>query len=179
MRIIKSFKIFESGLPYREFEPIRIRIKEILDTHYYPNATSEKDGNKSNKQYLVFVDASESKFGKLIEVVLRFADYFESENEWGEEVATGGTFLRYSELNPEFKQATITDEMKDGISELVSGNIDFVGFDFFGKSAKGQKNGHTKTIEDVTDKFNQALDELDQEPDEVKDGTIKFTFCVK
>ena len=82
-------------------------------------------------------------------------------------------------MNIEFKQATITDELKDAISELLDGNIDFVGFSFFGKSAKGQKNGHTKTIEDVTDKFNQALDELEQEPDDVKDGTITFTFNIK
>ena len=101
------------------------------------------------------------------------------ENEWGEDVETGGTNLKYSELNPEFKQATITEELKDTISEFLNGNIDFVGFEFFGKSARGQKNGHTKTIEDVTDKFNQALDELEQEPDELKDGTIKFTFNIK
>lgn len=181
MRIIKSFKIFESGLPYRDYEPIKVRIKEILDGHYYPNATYEKDGKKLKKQYLVFIAPNETKFGTMIDVVLRFADYWgEHENEWGEEVVTGGTNLKYSELNPEFKQAIITDELKDAISELLNGNIDFVGFEFFGKSAKGQKNGHTKTIEDVTDKFNQALDELEQEdPDVEKDGTINFTFNLK
>ena len=180
MRIIKSFKIFESGLTYRDYEPIKLRIKEILDGYYYPNATYEKEGKKLKKQYLVFIAPNETKFGTMIEVVLRFADYWdEHENEWGEEVVTGGTNLKYSELNPEFKQAIITDELKDAISELLNGNIDFVGFEFFGKSAKGQKNGHTKTIEDVTDKFNQALDELEQEPDDVKDGTITFTFNIK
>ena len=179
MRIIKSFKIFESGLLYRDYEPIKVRIKEILDGHYYPNATSEKDGNKSKKQYLVFITPNESKFGTMIDITLRFGDYWKHENEWGEEVVTGGTDLKYSELNSEFKQATITDEIKYVISELLNGNIDFVGFEFFGKSAKGQKNGHTKTIEDVTDKFEQALDELEQEPDELKDGTIKFTFNIK
>lgn len=179
MRIIKSFKMFESGLPYKEYEPIKTRIKEILDTHYFPNATSEKDGKKSNKQYLAFISPNESRFGTMIEVMLRFGDYWARENEWGEEVVTGGNDLKYSELNPDFKQATIVEEIKDAISEILTGNIDFVGFDFFGKSAKGQKNGHTKTIEDVTDKFNQALDELEQEPDEVKDGTITFTFCIK
>jgi hypothetical protein len=179
MRILKSFKMFESGLPYRDYEPIKLRIKEILDGYYYPNATYEKDGKKLKKQYLVFITPNETKFGTMIEVVLRFGDYWEHENEWGEEVTTGGTNLKYSELNPEFKQATITDEFKDAISELLNGNIDFVGFEFFGKSAKGQKNGHTKTIEDVTDKFNQALDELEQEPDDIKDATIKFIFNIK
>lgn len=179
MRIIKSFKIFESGLSYKEYEPIKLRIKEILDRHYYPNATVEKDGKKSNKQYLVFITQNQSKFGTIIDLVLRFGDHWIHENEWGEDVETGGTNLKYSELNPEFKQATITEELKDTISEFLNGNIDFVGFEFFGKSARGQKNGHTKTIEDVTDKFNQALDELEQEPDELKDGTIKFTFNIK
>jgi hypothetical protein len=179
MRIIKSFKMFESGLPYRDYEPIKLRIEEILEGYYYPNATYEKDGKKLKKQYLVFVTPNETKFGTMIEVALRFGDYWEHEDEWGEEVTTGGTNLKYSELNPEFKQATIIDEFKDAISELLNGNIDFVGFEFFGKSAKGQKNGHTKTIEDVTDKFNQALDELDQEPDDLKDGTITFIFNIK
>ena len=174
MRIIKSFNLFESGLSYREYEPIKTRIKEILDTHYYPNASTEKNGNKLNKQYLVFITPNESRFG-----TLRFGDLWIRESEWGEDVETGGTDLKYSDLNIEFKQATITDELKDAISELLDGNIDFVGFSFFGKSAKGQKNGHTKTIEDVTDKFNQALDELEQEPDDVKDGTIIFTFNIK
>lgn len=179
MRIIKSFKMFESGLPYRQYEPIKIMIKEILDDHYYPNASSEKNGNKLNKQYLVFITPNESKFGTIIDVVLRFGDHWVREGEWGELIETGGLETRYSELNPDLKQATILEEIKDAISEILTGNIDFVGFDFFGKSAKGQKNGHTKTIEDVTDKFNQALDELEQEPDEVKDGTITFTFCIK
>lgn len=179
MRIIKSFKMFESGLPYRQYEPIKIRIEEMLENYYYPNVTVENDGKKSVKQYLVFIEPNQSKFGTLIDVMLKLPDYWENETEWGEKVITGGNMIRYSELNPEFKQATITDELKDAISELLSGNIDFVGFDFFGKSARGQKNGHTKTIEDVTDKFNQALDELEQEPDEIKDGTITFTFCIK
>ena len=179
MRIIKSFKIFESGLSYKEYEPIKARIKEILDTHYYPNASTEKNGNKMNKQYLVFITPNESRFGTMIDVMLRFGDRWVRESEWGEDVETGGTDLKYSDLNIEFKQATITDELKDAISEFLDGNIDFVGFNFFGKSAKGQKNGHTKTIEDVTDKFNQALDELEQEPDVEKDGTITFTFNIK
>ena len=179
MRIIKSFNLFESGLSYREYEPIKTRIKEILDTHYYPNASTEKNGNKLNKQYLVFITPNESRFGTMIDVTLRFGDLWIRESEWGEDVEIGGTDLKYSDLNIEFKQATITDELKDAISEFLDGNIDFVGFNFFGKSAKGQKNGHTKTIEDVTDKFNQALDELEQEPDDVKDGTITFTFNIK
>jgi hypothetical protein len=132
-----------------------------------------------NKQYLVFITPNESKFGTMIDVMLRFGDRWVRESEWGEDVETGGIDLKYSDLNIEFKQATITDELKDAISEILDGNIDFVGFNFFGKSAKGQKNGHTKTIEDVTDKFNQALDELEQEPDDEKDGTITFTFNIK
>lgn len=179
MRIIKSFKMFESGLSFKEYEPIKTRIKEILDTHYYPNASTEKNGNKLNKQYLVFITPNESKFGTMIDITLRFGDHWVRENDRGDIVETGGTDLKYSDLNPDFKQATITDELKDAISEILDGNIDFVGFNFFGKSAKGQKNGHTKTIEDVTDKFNQALDELEQEPDDLKDGTITFTFNIK
>ena len=179
MRIIKSFKMFESALPFKDFEPIKLRIKEVLDTHYYPNVSFEKDGKKNTKNYFVGLEVNESKFGITINVFLRFPDLWRREDEWGQEIETGGSMIKYSDLNPDFKQATIIEELEDTISEFISGNIDFVGFDFFGKSAKGQKNGHTKTIEDVTDKFNQALDELDQEPDDVKDGTITFSFNIK
>ena len=179
MRVIKNFKLFESGLPYRQYEPIKTRIKEVLDGHYYPNASSETNGKKIDKQYLVYITPNESKFGTIIEVVLKFGDLWKTIDKWGEEVVMGGDYIRYSELNPDFKQATIVEEIKDIISELLNGDIDFVGFEFFGKKERGQKNGHTKTMEDVTDKFNQALDDLEQEPDDIKDGTIKFTFCIK
>jgi hypothetical protein len=178
MRIIKSFKIFESSLPFRDFESMELRIKQLLDTHYYPNVSFEKEGKKIVKDYLVFLDPTESKYGKQIKVMLRFADLWAREDEWGEEIVTGGSFIKYSQLNPDFKQATIIEDLKDTILEFMTGKIDFIGFEFFGKSAKGQKNGHTKTIEDVTDKFNKALDELEEEDDEVKDGTIFFTFNI-
>ena len=89
MRIIKSFNLFESGLSYREYEPIKTRIKEILDTHYYPNASTEKNGNKLNKQYLVFITPNESRFGTMIDVTLRFGDLWIRESEWGEDVEIG------------------------------------------------------------------------------------------
>ncbi len=170
--------MFESALSFKDFEPIKLRIKELLDTHYYPNVSFEKNGKKVVKDYLVGLEPTGSKFGVKITVMLRFADLWRRENEFGEEIETGGNMIKYSDLNPDFKQETIIDELKDIISEFMSGNIDFVGFEFFGKSAKGQKNGHTKTIEDVTDKFNQALDELEQDADELKDGTIFFSFNI-
>lgn len=171
--------MFESSLPFRDFEPIKLKIEELLNTHYYPNVSFEKDGQKNTKEYFVGLDANEGKFGIIINVMLRLPDLWRREDEFGQEIETGGSIIRYSDLNPDFKQETIIDELKDIISDFMSGNIDFVGFEFFEKSAKGQKNGHTKTIEDVGDKFNQALDELEQESDEIKDGTITFTFCIK
>ncbi len=171
--------MFESSLPFRDFEPIKLKIEELLNTHYYPNVSFEKDDKKNTKAYFVGLDANESKFGITINVMLRFPDLWRREDEFGQEIETGGNIIRYSDLNPDFKQETIIDELKDIISDFMSGDISFVGFEFFGKYVKGQKNGHTKTIEDVGDKFNQALDELEQEPDDLKDGTITFTFNIK
>jgi hypothetical protein len=170
--------MFESSLPFRDFEPIKLKIEELLSTHYYPNVSFEKDGKKNIKDYFVGLDANESKFGITINVMLRFPDLWRREDEFGQEIETGGSMIRYSDLNPDFKQETIIDELKDIISDFMSGDVDFIGFEFFGKSAKGQKNGHTKTIEDVSDKFNQALDELEQESDVVKHGDVVFTFNV-
>jgi hypothetical protein len=180
MRIIKNFKMFESGIYKKEFELIKTKIKQVLDSHYYPNVSFEKNGKKVVKDYLVLVGGNQSKFGNMIEVTLRFADYWKHVDEWDEEIETGGDIIKYSDLNQDFKQATIIEEIKDIISEFENDSIEFIAFNFFGKSARGQKNGHTKTIEDVTDKFNQALDELEQEdPDVEKDGTINFTFNLK
>lgn len=161
MRTIKTFKMFESS--YAKAEAIQKRIKEVLDAHYTPNAVSEKDTIKY-KNYLVSAYTTETKFGKNINVILNFPEYEK---------------IRYSELNIDFKQLTIVEEIKDIISEFEQGDISFIGFDFMEKSARGKKNGHTKTIEEVNDKFNQALDELDQEPDNIKNGTIFFLFIVK
>lgn len=161
MRTIKTFKMFESS--YAKAEAIQKRIKEVLDAHYTPNAVSEKDTIKY-KNYLVSAYTTETKFGKNINIILNFPEYEK---------------IRYSELNIDFKQLTIVEEIKDIISEFEQGDISFIGFDFMEKSARGKKNGHTKTIEEVNDKFNQALDELDQEPDNIKNGTIFFLFIVK
>jgi tRNA(Ser,Leu) C12 N-acetylase TAN1 len=161
MRTIKTFKMFESS--YAKAEAIQKRIKEVLDAHYTPNAVSEKDTIKY-KNYLVSAYTTETKFGKNINIILNFPEYEK---------------IRYSELNIDFKQLTIVEEIKDIISEFEQGDISFIGFDFMEKSARGKKNGHTKTIEEVNDKFNQALDELDQEPDNIKNGAIFFLFIVK
>jgi tRNA(Ser,Leu) C12 N-acetylase TAN1 len=161
MRTIKTFKMFESS--YAKAEAIQKRIKEVLDAHYTPNAVSEKDTIKY-KNYLVSAYTTETKFGKNINIILNFPEYEK---------------IRYSELNIDFKQLTIVEEIKDIISEFEQGDISFIGFDFMEKSARGKKNGHTKTIEEVNDKFNQALDELDQEPDNLKNGAIFFLFIVK
>ena len=161
MRTIKTFKMFENS--YAKAEAIQKRIKEVLDAHYTPNAVSEKDTIKY-KNYLVSAYTTETKFGKNINIILNFPEYEK---------------IRYSELNIDFKQLTIVEEIKDIISEFEQGDISFIGFDFMEKSARGKKNGHTKTIEEVNDKFNQALDELDQEPDNLKNGAIFFLFIVK
>ena len=161
MRTIKTFKMFENS--YAKAEAIQKRIKEVLDAHYTPNAVSEKDTIKY-KNYLVSAYTTETKFGKNINIILNFPEYEK---------------IRYSELNIDFKQLTIVEEIKDIISEFEQGDISFIGFDFMEKSARGKKNGHTKTIEEVNDKFNQALDELDQEPDNIKNGAIFFLFIVK
>ena len=182
MRTIKTFKMFENTAPLSNrplvYPCIQKRIKEVLDAHYTPNAVSEKDTIKY-KNYLVSAYTTETKFGKHINIILRFPDYWKSQDAYGEEIESGGEKIRYSELNIDFKQLTIVEEIKDIISEFEQGDISFIGFDFMEKSARGKKNGHTKTIEEVNDKFNQALDELDQEPDNIKNGAIFFLFIVK
>ena len=70
-------------------------------------------------------------------------------------------------------------EIMDIIKEVEGSNkVTLIGFYYFGNKVMGAKDGKLKTIEDVSDKFDKALDELDANPD-VEERIISFWFNIK
>ena len=81
MKIIKSFKVFESGLPYSYIEEIKIAIDNLLsEERFQPHIDEDsswdydEDGKAKKRKFGIGVDANESKFGVQIDVSFRTDD---------------------------------------------------------------------------------------------------------
>ena len=160
MKYLKSFN--ESGIADNLISELSSKIKEFI-TIFYPNI-KDADGNIRN--FLPVISANQSKYGKQIEVTFTL----------GQGQLYG---VKYSDVNADFKQLNFIYEITDIIKEVeVSNKVTLIGFYYFGNKVMGAKDGKLKTIEDVSDKFDKALDELDANPD-VEDRIISFWFNIK
>jgi len=156
MKYLKSFN--ESGIPDNLISELSSKIKEFIPI-LYPNI-KDADGNIRN--FLPVISANQSKYGKQIEVTFRL--------DYG---------VDYSDVNADFKQLNFVYEIMDIIKEVEGSNkVTLIGFYYFGNKVMGAKDGKLKTIEDVSDKFDKVLDELDVNPD-VSDRIISFWFNIK
>lgn len=156
MKYLKTFN--ESGLSSNLISELSDSIKTSLD-HIYPHI-EDKDGN--TKRFFTLVTANQSKYGKQIEVTFAL--------DYG---------VKYSDVNVEFRQINFLLDIKDIIEEVEGANeVTLIGFNYFGNKVMGVKDGKLKIIEDVSDKFNAVLDELDANPD-VEDRVINFWFNIK
>lgn len=160
MKYLKSFN--ESGIADNLISELSSKIKEFI-TIFYPNI-KDADGNIRN--FLPVISANQSKYGKQIEVTFTL----------GQGQLYG---VKYSDVNADFKQLNFIYEITDIIKEVeVSNKVTLIGFYYFGNKVMGAKDGKLKTIEDVSDKFDKALDELDANPD-VEERIISFWFNIK
>ena len=160
MKYLKSFN--ESGIADNLISELSSKIKEFI-TIFYPNI-KDADGNIRN--FLPVISANQSKYGKQIEVTFTL----------GQGQRYG---VKYSDVNADFKQLNFIYEIMDIIKEVeVSNKVTLIGFYYFGNKVMGAKDGKLKTIEDVSDKFDKALDELDANPD-VEERIISFWFNIK
>jgi hypothetical protein len=58
-------------------------------------------------------------------------------------------------------------------------DVTLIRFNYFGYEVAGNKDGRTKTIEDVSYKFEEVLDELESKPEtETKGNRIVFWFNI-
>ena len=179
MKYLRKFnQLFESGLRHSETMEIETVIRELISTgNYSPNIENfrgfhppfmfqgiEEPEEKKTRKFNITVSGNTSKFGLILEVAFRL-DYP----------------VGYDEINYEFKQGTLPLEIKDIISQMMSKNVTLYGFDFFGNKVMGQKDGRTLEVEDVQDKFDITVEQLDSTPDKVSDtySPIIFWFLLK
>ena len=156
MKYLKRFN--ESGIPDSLMVDLSTKIKSYL-YRYQPNI-EEEDGNI--RKFGTHISANQSKYGKQIEVTFGL--------DYG---------VKYSDVNVEFRQINFLLDIKDIITEVEGANeVTLIGFNYFGNKLMGAKDGKLKIIEDVSDKFNKVLDELDANPD-VEDRVINFWFNIK
>lgn len=161
MKNIKSFKLFESGLPYSYAQDIQIAINNLLSEEIYqPHINQENRWVGGMRKFNVGVIANESKWGIQYEVGFR--------------------------LDEPVDISLVNDEIKNcwrDIMEIImdksksQGQIKLTKFDYFGHSAVGRKNGHTKEIEDVTDRLQDVIElaEVDSKPDPYHPIVLQFT----
>ena len=166
MKYLKRFN--ESGLSSNLISELSDSIKTSL-SHIYPHI-EDKDGNI--KKFFTLVTANQSKYGKQIEVGFFLEDGNDPYN------LRGG--ILYSDINSDLKQINFLLDIKDIIMNVEgASDVTLIRFNYFGYEVAGNKDGRTKTIEDVSDKFEEVLDELESKPEtETKGNRIVFWFNI-
>jgi hypothetical protein len=166
MKRIKSFKLFESGLPYSYIEEIKIAINELLsEERFQPHIDEDSDwdfdeNEKAKKRkFSIGVDANESKFGVQFDVSFR-TDGPVDPNLVNEEI--------------KYSWRDIMDVIMDKSKSI--GQIKLTKFGYFNQSAEGRKNGHTKEIEDVTDELVDAIESSVSAVNSIRKIYFQFTI---
>ena len=150
MKNIKSFKVFESGLPYSYSGDMQIAINNLLsEERFQPHINQVNRWTGNMRKFNVSVVANESKWGIQYEVGFRLDEPVD-----------------ISLVNSEIKSCW-RDIMEIVMDRSKSqGEVKLTKFDYFGHSAAGRKDGHTGEVEDVTDKLEDAIElaEVDSKP---------------
>lgn len=142
MKNIKSFRLFESGLPYSYVQDIKIAIDNLLsEDRFQPHINEENRWIGGMRKFSIGVDANESKFGVQFEVGFRTDDPVDP-------------LLVNEEIKYSWRD--IMDIIMD--KSKSPGQIKLTKFGYFDQSGEGRKNGHTKEIEDVTDLLVDAIE---------------------
>jgi hypothetical protein len=161
MKNIKSFKVFESGLPYSYSQDMQIAINSLLsEERFQPHINQLNRWTGNMRKFNVSVVANESKWGIQYEVGFRLDEPVD-----------------ISLVNSEIKSCwrdimeVIMDRSKS------NGQVKLTKFDYFGHSVAGRKDGHTKEIEDVTYKLEDAIElaEVDPKPGPYCPIMLQFT----
>lgn len=161
MKNIKSFKLFESGLPYSYSQDIQIAINNLLlEMRFQPHINQINQWTGNMRKFSVSVVANESKWGIQYEVYFRLDQPV-------------GISLVNSEIKscPRDIMETIMDRSKS------NGQVKLTKFDYFGHSVTGEKNGHTGEVQDVTARLEDVieLDEVGPKPDSNCPIMLQFT----
>lgn len=177
-----EFIIEESGIKNSEIASIVEKLEEYLSTlkpnfelkepincqvcggegidqfHYSYCSNCNGDGKTDKVNFTVRIFANDSKYGKQIQIIL---------------ICPGG---RFGDLNLDFKQYNFVLELKSAIEYYMGGSAIFSGYDYCGKKLMGSKDGRTKTIEDVGEKF---LSDVKLVNDDYFISNLSFYFTVQ
>ena len=162
MKTIKSFKVFESGLPYSYAQDIQITINNLLsEMRFQPHINQLNRWTGNMRKFNIGVIANESKWGIQYEVGFRLDEPVD-----------------ISLVNSEIKSCwrdimeTIMDRSKS------QGEVKLTKFDYFGHSAAGRKNGHTGEVEDVSDMLGDVIELAETETKPTNYHPIMLQFTV-
>lgn len=142
MRKIKSFKIFESGLPYSHVREIQLAINNLLsEDRFQPHINQVNRWIGGMRKFNVGVSANESKWGVQYDVTFQLDEPVD-----------------INLINEEIKYSwrDIMDIIMDKAKEF--NQIKVTKFNYFGYTGEGRKNGHTKEIEDITDELIDTIE---------------------
>ena len=162
MKLIKSFRVFESGLPYSYSADMKIAINNLLiEERFQPHINQINPWTGNMRKFNVSVVANQSKWGIQYEVYFR--------------------------LDQPVHISLVNDQIKGcwrDIMEIVmdksksQGQVKLTKFNYFGDSAQGRKDGHTGEVQDVTDKLEDAIElaQPDSKPDPYFLIMLQFTL---
>jgi hypothetical protein len=156
-----SDKIFESSLPNEWVKDVQLGINDLLsEERFQPHINQENRWIGGMRKFNVAVAANESKFGIHYDVYFRLDEPVDIHL-----------------VNDEIKNCwrDIMDAIMD--RSRATGQIQLTKFEYFGYSAVGKKDGHTKQIEDVTDKLIDSIDlaEIEPKPYHIYPILLQFT----
>ena len=162
MKKIKSFKLFESGLPYEFAKDIQLGINDLLsEERFQPHINQQNRWTGEMRKFNVSVGSNESKFGVQYDVYFRLDESVD-----------------INLVNDEIKNCwrDIMDIVMD--KSKSTGQIKLTKFEYFGYSGVGRKDGHTKEIEDITDQLVDSIDLAEMEPKPYGNNPILLQFTV-
>ena len=166
MKLIKSFRVFESGLPYSYSADMQIAINNLLlEERFQPHINQINPWTGNMRKFNVSVVANQSKWGIQYEVHFR---------------------LDQLRLDQPVHISLVNDQIKGcwrDIMEIVmdksksQGQVKLTKFNYFGDSAQGRKDGHTGEVQDVTARLEDVieLDEVGPKPDSNCPIMLQFT----
>jgi len=161
MKNVKSFKLFESGLPNTFAKDIQNAITNLfLEERFQPHIDEINRWTGGLRKFYIGVASNSSKFGIQYEVSFKTSDPVDIKL-----------------VNPEIKNSwreimeIILDRSKS------TGQVKVTRFYWFGHTGEGKKNGHTLEIEDVTDELVDAIEVDTQISNTDSPISITFTVC--
>ena len=160
MKRIQTFKLFESGLRSADFRDISERISKLLTSDkFMPHTEQTSQWSGEERKFSIRTDCNQSKWGIIYDVSFRL-DLPINLNVVNEPI-------KYSFLD-------VIDFLLDYYPES---NITLSRFSYFNESVVGQKDGHTKQIEDVQDKAIEIIERLG-ESDILYQGNSPISFQI-